>query len=151
MLIERPALDALLPHAEEMCLLDGVVAWDITTIHCVTRSHCRLDNPLRSCEGLSALCGVEYGAQAMAIHSALLNSDNAGPARNGVLVSVRNLVLQGQWLHNATGPLDVMGVLEVEDGRCLVHRFWIEDDGRPLVAGRLMVLRTRERLWENEH
>ena len=41
-------------------------------IVCRATSHRRPDNPLRDDSGLRALCGIEYGAQAIATHAALL-------------------------------------------------------------------------------
>jgi predicted hotdog family 3-hydroxylacyl-ACP dehydratase len=54
-----------------MCLLDRVVHWDSQRIHCRASSHRSADNPLRSRDQLSAACGIEYAAQAMAVHGAL--------------------------------------------------------------------------------
>ena len=141
MLIEKPAIDALLPHAGAMCLLDGVVDWDASSIQCTTRSHCRPDNPLRCQQGLSALHGVEYGAQAMAIHGALLQQADIGPDASGYLASIRDLTLEVDWLHDVDGPLLVSARLEVDDGRYLVHRFRIEAGSGLLLSGRAMVFR----------
>ena len=55
-----------------MCLLDGVLAWDEKTIHAISDGHARADNPLRGEHGLHTVHLAEYGAQAMAVHGALL-------------------------------------------------------------------------------
>ena len=71
MLIDKPGIARLIPHAGAMCLLDGVLSRDAPSIRCVTGSHRATDNPLRRDGRLGILCGVEYAAQAMALHDAL--------------------------------------------------------------------------------
>jgi len=60
-----------------MCLLDEVLDWDAEHIRCRTATHRAPDNPLRSHDRLGIACGIEYAAQAMALHGAL-----AGVAAN---------------------------------------------------------------------
>ena len=71
-LLAHAELEALIPHAGGMCLLDTVESWDAETIHCRSLSHLRADNPLREKGRLAALHLAEYGAQAMAVHGGLL-------------------------------------------------------------------------------
>ena len=61
----------MIPHTGAMCLLDGVLQWDTSTIQCVSRSHRDAHNPLRIDGRLPTLCGIEYAAQAMAVHGGL--------------------------------------------------------------------------------
>ncbi len=74
---DRAALPAgdeirrLIPHAGTMCLLERVLAWTDTTIACGSTTHAVPNNPLRRDGRISAVCGIEYGLQAMAIHGAL--------------------------------------------------------------------------------
>ena len=70
-LLDKAAIAALIPHAGAMCLLDAVLAWDATTIACVASSHRSPANPLAGERRLDAVCGVEYAAQAMAVHGGL--------------------------------------------------------------------------------
>jgi len=69
--IDAGSIRELIPHAGTMCLLEHVVAFDDTSIRCETRSHLDVNNPLRYKGRLSSLCGIEYAAQAMALHGAL--------------------------------------------------------------------------------
>ena len=69
-----------IPHQDGMCLLDAVESWDEQRILCRSTSHRSPHNPLRSGERLSAICGVEYAAQSMAIHGALLLGAATKPA-----------------------------------------------------------------------
>ena len=67
-----PSIETLLPHAGRMRLIDRVVSYDEQTIVCESDSHRAADHPLAEAGVLSIVCGLEYGAQAMAIHGALL-------------------------------------------------------------------------------
>lgn len=68
LLLDRAAIAALIPHDGAMCLLDGVLAWDRTSITCAASSHRAPGNPLAAGCRLDVVCGVEYAAQAMAVH-----------------------------------------------------------------------------------
>ena len=69
--LSKLELCALLPHGETMCLLHAVESWDSSGIVCVAVSHCDHDNPLRRTDRLNSICGLEYAAQAMAVHVGL--------------------------------------------------------------------------------
>jgi len=73
----------LIPHAGKMCLLELVVDYDAESIRCETRTHLAADNPLRHQGRLSCISGIEYAAQAMAVHGAL----KSGALRSGALKS----------------------------------------------------------------
>src|SRR5580693_1521933 len=97
MRMNRAWIEARIPHQGRMCLLDEVLAWDAHHIRCSTGTHRALDNPLRSHERLGIACGIEYAAQAMALHGALAGGAadaNAGAASQvGLLASVRDVRL----------------------------------------------------------
>ncbi len=70
-MIDVNRIRELVPHAGAMCLLESVVQYDDQSICCETSSHLGAHNPLRYKGRLSSLCGIEYAAQAMALHGAL--------------------------------------------------------------------------------
>lgn len=76
---------SLLPHAGAMCLLESVLAWDMNSISCSSLSHCVPNNPLRAASGLASANGIEYAAQAMALHAALVSG--ATPQKSSRLAS----------------------------------------------------------------
>jgi len=105
-LISREAIAAMIPHAGSMCLLDGVLAWDAGSIRCLSRTHRDRHNPLRVDERLPALCGVEYAAQAMAIHGVLAGNVGKRP-RLGYLASLREVHCSRSRLDDLEGDLIV--------------------------------------------
>jgi predicted hotdog family 3-hydroxylacyl-ACP dehydratase len=77
-----------------MCLLDAVLDWDTSGARCTSTSHRALHNPLRAYDRLGATCGIEYAAQAMAVHGALVALATGVAAPRGYLASVRGVELQ---------------------------------------------------------
>jgi len=47
-LLSKAEIARLIPHGGPMCLLDGVVRWDASSIRCASRSHRDQDNPMRA-------------------------------------------------------------------------------------------------------
>lgn len=131
----------LIPHAGTMCLLDAVQLWDARTIHAISASHVRMDNPLRGPHGLHAVHLAEYGAQAMAVHGALLaRANGAEVARPGRLVSLRDVQLFEEYVDRLDGMLDVHAeCLYVDDGGAQ-YTFRVEHHGRLLASGRAAVI-----------
>ena len=108
-MLDRAAIDNLLPHAGRMCLLDRVLNWDTSSIRCRAVSHRDIDNPLREGGGLAVLVGIEYAAQAAAVHGGLLSG--ATKPRSGVLASLRNVITARDWLHEIAGEILVETIL----------------------------------------
>ncbi|NID16283.1 phosphotransferase [Luteibacter yeojuensis] len=131
----------LIPHAGDMCLLDGVQAWDATTIHAVSTSHVLVAHPLRGEEGLHAVHLAEYGAQAMAVHGALLAREQGRTRpRAGMLVSLRGVKLAVDRVDTLQGPLDVHAECLIADGSGAQYGFRILHRGREIASGRAAVL-----------
>ncbi|HEX5093803.1 MAG TPA: hydroxymyristoyl-ACP dehydratase, partial [Burkholderiales bacterium] len=87
---------------------------------------------------LPAACGIEYGAQAMAVHGALLAP--GAPLGPGVLASVRGVELLAARLDDAPGPLRVSAErLSGEDDHIL-YAFSVAAEGGELLRGRAAVL-----------
>lgn len=135
--IDQSRIRALIPHAGAMCLLDRVEAYDARNIVCVARSHREPDNPLRRYDRLSAICGLEYAAQAMALHGALAAAPQ-GP-RPGYLVAVRDLTWRVNGLDSLPGELLVQAERVQGDAAAAVYRFAIEAEGQAVVGGRATV------------
>lgn len=137
MQLGRDWIAAHLPHRDAMCLLDDVLAWDERHVLCRASSHRDALNPLRVAQRLPAACGIEYGAQAMAVHGALLTR---GRLRPGMLASVRSVRLQVARLDDVSGELRVTAErLSGEDDHIL-YRFSVACDAGELVGGRATVV-----------
>ncbi|WP_373377056.1 hydroxymyristoyl-ACP dehydratase [Cupriavidus nantongensis] len=142
---DRAWIAARIPHQGSMCLLDGVVAWDAASIRCTATSHTHAENPLRAQDRLAAVCGIEYAAQAMAVHGALLaEAAQAGGApqrpRTGYLASVRKLVLQVERLDDIAAPLEVSAERISGEGATVLYAFAVSAAERMLLSGRAAVI-----------
>lgn len=139
MLIDADRIRELVPHSDKMCLLERVLDWNDKSIRCETSSHLEKDNPLRRHGQLSSICGIEYAAQAMALHAALC-SDAGAPARHGYLASVRDTRCTTPVLDKHDFPLLISADLDFADGSRVIYSFSIESDGTALVTGRAAVV-----------
>ena len=115
MLIGSAEIRRLIPHAGGMCLIDTVLAWDSEHIRCLTASHRRPDHPLRRDGRLSAVHAFEYGAQAAAIHGALLARSAGCPPIVGYLGTLRRARLALTHLETIEGNLHVSARLLLGD------------------------------------
>jgi hypothetical protein len=79
-MLDHAAIAARIPHQGSMCLLAAVVDWSADGISCRAVSHADPANPLRAEGRLGAANGIEYAAQAMALHGALLAGGDAHAA-----------------------------------------------------------------------
>ncbi|MDP1644222.1 MAG: 3-hydroxylacyl-ACP dehydratase [Thiobacillus sp.] len=130
---------AHLPHQGSMCLLDAVTEWDAQRIRCTAKSHHDADNPLRAHDRLGAACGVEYAAQAMAAHGALLAAADSAP-RAGYLASVRGVELHVARLDDIAADLDVEAERLSGDDNTILYGFRVSAAGRELLSGRAAVV-----------
>ncbi|HTS52423.1 MAG TPA: hydroxymyristoyl-ACP dehydratase [Burkholderiales bacterium] len=139
MLMDKAALRARIPHAGAMCLIDGVLSWDDTRIGCTTGSHRAGDNPLRRDGRLHAICGVEYAAQAMALHGALTGAPHARP-RAGYLASVRDVECRVAYLDTIENDLLVEAERLLQEGSRVIYQFALRSGAHELMSGRAAVV-----------
>ena len=123
-----------------MCLLDEVLNWDDEHIVCLSRSHRALDHPLRSEDRLSSLHGLEYGAQAMAVHGALLAREQNEQIGPGYLAALRQVELNVDWLHDIEGPIEVEATRLMGQGGQFIYEIRLREAGRPLLRARATVM-----------
>lgn len=138
-MLNRDWIAARIPHQGAMCLLDAVSDWSPEAIRCVASSHRRSDNPLRADGRLGAACGIEYAAQAMAVHGALLAAADERP-RQGYLASVRSVELLVERLDAVAGDLEVCAERLSGDGNNVLYQFSVAGDGQLLLSGRAAVI-----------
>jgi predicted hotdog family 3-hydroxylacyl-ACP dehydratase len=149
--LDRHWIEQHIPHKGRMCLLDEVLSWDATRIRCRSTTHRAADNPLRAHGRLGAACGIEYAAQAMAVHGALvaasapLASTVATSVRGtmgaalGFLASVRNVVLYVPQLDDLEADLIASAQRITGDGRTVLYEFTVCTSA-PLLSGRASIV-----------
>ncbi|MFC5430613.1 hotdog family protein [Paraburkholderia denitrificans] len=143
----RDWIAAHIPHAGSMCLLDEVVTFDDERIRCTATSHLDAANPLRANGRLAAVCGIEYAAQAMAVHGAVVGAAPGampGSARErprvGYLASVRSVEAYVERLDDLDAPLTIEAERVSGDTRTILYRFAIHCGARLILAGRAAVM-----------
>ncbi len=150
--LDAAGIAARIPHAGSMSLLAGVRSANAQQLQAVASSHRLTSNPLARNGRLGAACGVEYAAQAMALHGGLTaqaahcaaGHTGAPPTpRAGYLVSVRNLDMQVQRLDDIDGNLLVQVQKFDDSGAFTVYDFALAAEDAPtrsLVSGKAYVL-----------
>lgn len=136
MIVSGERLRQLIPHAGAMCLLEQVLHCDETTIHCTSRTHLDPENPLRSRNRLHAVCGIEYAAQAMALHGALTKP---GRSSSGYLTSVRDVHWRATQLDSVHEELQVEATCLSADANAAIYRFRVFAGDAELLRGRASV------------
>jgi predicted hotdog family 3-hydroxylacyl-ACP dehydratase len=150
--LDRRWIEQHIPHKGRMCLLDEVLSWDAGRIRCRSATHRAADNPLRSHGRLGAACGIEYAAQAMAVHGALVAASaplertvsssvraSIGPAI-GYLASVRNVLLRVERLDDLESDLIATAERITGDGRTVLYEFSVWHDRQSLLSGRASIV-----------
>ena len=130
----------LIPHQGDMCLLAGVKNYDRQSITCMAVSHRLATNPLRENGLLHAVCGVEYAAQALAIHGALLSGQGDKPPRGGRLAGVRSLELKVHRLDDIDADLEINATQIMGDENSMVYEFTVDAADRNLLKGKVTVI-----------
>jgi predicted hotdog family 3-hydroxylacyl-ACP dehydratase len=140
MRIEHQDLCGLIPHDGDMCLLETVEYWDEKRIVCTSRSHQRTDNPLRSDDRLAAIHGVEYAAQAMAVHGGLLAREKGETNPGGYLAALRGVSLHVERLDSISESLHIEAEELMRNGGNFIYQFLVQAEGKTLLDGRLTVM-----------
>lgn len=143
-LLTRAGIAALIPHSGTMCLLARLDAWRLQHIVCTATNHRDADHPLRTRRGLLAPAAIEYAAQAMALHGALIGQAAGTPASPGYLASARGVQLHVLRLDDL--PATAVDELRIEatrlagDARQILYAFTLHHADRLLAEGRAAVV-----------
>jgi len=142
----RAWIEAHIPHHGRMCLLDQVASWSSDRISCRSGGHRAADHPLRAHGRLGVACGIEFAAQAMAVHGALvaeLPEARDGPGakpRAGFLASVRGVRLHVARLDDVESDLICDALRIAGDQGTILYEFEVRSSAAPLLSGRATVL-----------
>ena len=139
MIMDRAAVQALIPQKDAMCLLDSVEYWDGQRIICTSTQHRSAANPLRTRAGLSSLHGIEFAAQAMAAHGGL-TAAGGEPPHVGLLLSVRDCVFHRRTLDDIAAPLTIEAEQMGNNDHTRLYRFKVSAQDVLLVEGRAAVM-----------
>ncbi len=129
----------MIPHAGAMCLLARVVASDAQSIRCEADSHADTANPLRNVRGLPVTAGIEYAAQAVALHAAL-QRESGGGVQSGALAVLSDVAWTVEQLDQLAGPLTVEAILIAGTAGGRQYSFSVGGaGGEPVLAGVMIV------------
>lgn len=137
--LDRDWIAARIPHRGSMCLLDAVESWNDTEIVCRASSHRLVHNPLRAAHSLGIANGIEYAAQAMAVHGALLAGADTAP-QAGYLTSVRDVQWRRARLDDVAGDLTIRAERISGDELNILYRFSVHAEDTILLSGRASVM-----------
>jgi len=144
--LDRAGIAALIPHQGAMCLLARLDAWSEQQIRCAATNHRDAAHPLRTRRGLLATAAIEYAAQAMALHGALVGRAHGTPPAPGYLASARGVHCSVLRLDDLPAPSDAPDELRIEatrqagDARQILYAFTLHHGGQQLAAGRAAVV-----------
>ena len=124
-----------IPHQGSMCLLKNVHTWDDEKIECRADSHRALDNPLRAHGQLGIACGIEYAAQAMAVHGVLLAPANSPRPKVGYLVSVRGVTMAATRLDDVNTDLVITASCMMANDSNMLYQFPVCANDKVLLEG----------------
>lgn len=137
--LDRRWIQDHIPHQDGMCLLDEVLSWDATQARCRSSTHRSPQNPLRAYGRLGAACGVEYAAQTMAVHGALVASAAGAAALPGFLASVRGVQLYFDRLDDVAGDLVTTVKRLAGNESTALYEFSVSADEVVLLSGRAAI------------
>jgi predicted hotdog family 3-hydroxylacyl-ACP dehydratase len=148
MRLNRAWIESRIPHHGRMCLLDEVIAWSGAGISCRSSTHREVDNPLRAYGRLGVACGIEYAAQAMAVHGALVAASSsadhgaplAGSPAAGFLAAVRGVRFHSLRLDDVQGDLICDAVRMAGDATTALYEFELRSEAALLLRGRATVV-----------
>ena len=139
MRLDRRWIQEHIPHQNGMCLLDEVLSWDATQARCRSSTHRSPDNPLRAHGRLGSACGIEYAAQTMAVHGALVASAAGVAAPPGFLASARGVQLHCDRLDDVEGDLVTAVQRIAGDDSTVLYEFSVSADEIVLLKGRAAI------------
>ena len=141
MRLNRAWIESRIPHHGRMCLLDEVIAWSAARVSCRSSTHREPDNPLRAHGRLGIACGIEYAAQAMAVHGALIaGAPAAGTPAAGFLAAVRDVRFHSLRLDDVPGDLICDAVRMAGDATTALYEFELRSEAALLLSGRATVV-----------
>ena len=128
-----------LPHSGSMSLLHEVIQADDHSLTALANSHLDIDNPLRLEDKIATVNGIEYAAQAMAVHGSLLSD----APQAGYIASVRNIEIKVPQLPETQAPLMIKVEQLMSNENGFTYQFHISCEQQLLISGKITVFLTQ--------
>jgi predicted hotdog family 3-hydroxylacyl-ACP dehydratase len=128
-------IEQLIPHTADMSLLSGVLSFDDTSILCVSDQHLNDANPLKEQGVLGSWLMVEYGAQAAAVHRALLAEGGEGLAKTAYLAQLKSVSIKERHITNEI--LDIKAICLSNTDMAAAYQIEIYGGDKLLLGGRV--------------
>lgn len=138
-MLNKSAIEGLIPHKGSMCLLDAVEHWDQQTVTCISTSHHLPHNPLLEDGRLSAMVLVEYAAQAAAIHACLTGA-GIGGTRTALIGAVKALKLHCRCVTPSQKILTVAAQSILQSGGGAIYQVTVRAQDELLVEARIVLV-----------
>jgi len=148
-ILNREEIERRLPHAGVMSLLDKIIQADETTLTAQAVSYRDADNPLRVNGKITMVNGIEYAAQAMAVHGALVlekkQEENKAELKSsqGYIATVRNIELNSPYFPEADPSSSAALLIKVKqlmsDQNGFTYQFDIHYEQQQLISGRITI------------
>lgn len=134
-MLNKSDFASLISHGGLMCLMDQIVTFDDNSILCRTGSHRSTNNPLRRLGQLSCLTSIEYAAQAMALHGALLAQQDHRQLPQGFIGSLRDAVFHVDRLDALAFDLHIRAHRILTQRTAMMYECEIQGDGQAVFSG----------------
>jgi predicted hotdog family 3-hydroxylacyl-ACP dehydratase len=133
--LNQETIAKLIPHSGKMCLLEKIINWNEQTLRAQSLSHLKKENPLRTEGKLKSIHGIEYAAQAMAVHGALLKQKT----QHGYLASIRSIVLHESFLPTQQAPLDIQVSVLMRYTNGFTYHFELLYENQLIISGKITI------------
>jgi predicted hotdog family 3-hydroxylacyl-ACP dehydratase len=131
----------MIPHSGKMCLIDSVDRWDSESIICTTKTHQNKDNPLLFNGILPVSALIEYGAQAMAIHGAIIAKESEEKMQEGYLAALKDVnFFNNLDINTISSSLIIEATRKFASQGNMIYEFLITSSGDRLISGRATVV-----------
>lgn len=132
-------IEQCLPHAGKMSLLNKVCHADRSHLAATAISHLSCDNPLRYNNRLATVNGIEYAAQAMALHGFMLSEATDHAIQKGYIATVRNIEIDSPFFPDNDLPILVEVEQLMSDNNGFTYQFQISCEKKTLISGKITI------------
>jgi predicted hotdog family 3-hydroxylacyl-ACP dehydratase len=128
-------IEQRLPHAGKMSLLNKIIIVDKYTLTAQAKNHLEPHNPLSIKGKINSINGIEYAAQAMALHGSLLSAK----VSVGYIASIRNIELKSPFFPKINEPLQIHVVKLMGNKTGFTYQFDVQCQQIELISGKITV------------